>query len=207
MESGVYQIWNFVNGRRYIGSSKNIRKRWNIHRSTLNTQTHDNINLQNDWNKYGKENFDFSVIEYCQEEELIQVEEFYIDLWKPSYNMTPHAGNSLGYKHTEESCQKISLAMKGRKRKPYTLETRKKLSIALTGRKFSEEHRKNISLARTGTKASPETRAKLSAVFKGKTKSPEHQAKITAALKGKKFTPEHREAIRLSWEKRKNPIP
>ena len=64
--SGIYCIINIQNGKKYIGSSKNIRKR-----AELRHNNHDNQHLQNAWNKYGEEKFDFYVIEACPENTLL----------------------------------------------------------------------------------------------------------------------------------------
>ena len=53
---GVYKIVNTVNGKIYIGSSKNIDRRWNEHIRVLELNAHNNQHLQNAWNKYGKNN-------------------------------------------------------------------------------------------------------------------------------------------------------
>ena len=45
---------------------------------------------------------------------------------------------------SEEQKRKISLAHLGKKRKPFSLEWRKNLSLARKGKKFTEEHRKNL---------------------------------------------------------------
>lgn len=40
---GVYQIRNIINNQIYIGSSKNIQKRWKQHIKALCENKHDNI--------------------------------------------------------------------------------------------------------------------------------------------------------------------
>jgi hypothetical protein len=56
MNTGVYQIINLTNGKRYIGSAANKRgfdQRWSIHRTLLFQGKHHSSKLQNAWNKYG----------------------------------------------------------------------------------------------------------------------------------------------------------
>jgi group I intron endonuclease len=60
---GIYKIFNKVNNKYYIGSSNNIKRRWRDHKKMLRGNRHDNIYLQNSWNKYGENNFDFIVID------------------------------------------------------------------------------------------------------------------------------------------------
>lgn len=75
---GIYKISNLTNSKIYIGSSKQIRKRWVAHIKDFIDNTHDNKKLQNHFNKYGIENFMFEIVEFCEEEDLIEIETNYI---------------------------------------------------------------------------------------------------------------------------------
>ena len=59
--AGVYTITNSVTGSVYVGQSVNIRKRWEVHRSTLAAGKHRNCYLQRAWAKYGAGAFVFAV--------------------------------------------------------------------------------------------------------------------------------------------------
>ena len=85
--SGIYILTNNINGKRYIGSSNNIRKRLWKHRSLLRHNKHENQYLQNAWNKYGENSFTFVVLEKCEIDVLLQREQYYIDTLKPEYNI------------------------------------------------------------------------------------------------------------------------
>ena len=78
---GIYKIENKINGKIYIGQSNNIYKRWYSHKNSLRRNVHDNDYLQNAWNKYGEENFEFSIVEICENDVdvLNSREQFYID--------------------------------------------------------------------------------------------------------------------------------
>lgn len=67
---GIYAIKNLTNHKVYVGQSVHIFKRINVHRTNLNRNLHGNQHLQLAWNKYGKENFTFEVLELCEEENL-----------------------------------------------------------------------------------------------------------------------------------------
>lgn len=76
---GIYKIMNTVNNKVYIGSSININSRWSKHKALLRHNKHENQKLQNSWNKYGEEVFQFSVIEECCVETLLDKEQKYLD--------------------------------------------------------------------------------------------------------------------------------
>lgn len=79
METGIYKITCIENNRFYIGSAKNIKKRWIRHLNDLKNNKHINILLQRAYNKYGVNAFIFEVIEKCNFEDLIVREQFYLD--------------------------------------------------------------------------------------------------------------------------------
>ena len=76
---GIYKIENILDGKKYIGSSVNIKKRFIRHKCDLNRGKHHNIFLQRSYNLYGKNNFNFEIIEECSLEELKIVEQRYLD--------------------------------------------------------------------------------------------------------------------------------
>lgn len=90
---GIYMIFNEVNQKCYIGQSANIEKRWHDHLNALNNGNHYNTHLQNAWNKYGEENFTFSIVQECKPEELDELEILYIK----QYNSN---NSEFGYNHT-----------------------------------------------------------------------------------------------------------
>lgn len=112
--SGIYKITNLVNSKFYIGSSTNISKRYLHHIHCLRANKHCNKHLQNSINKYGINNFVFEVIEEC--ENVLEREQFYIDNYKPQYNICITAGSNKGIKFTKEHKEKIGLSNKGIKR-------------------------------------------------------------------------------------------
>src|SRR6185312_1218021 len=93
--TGVYQIKNLVNGKRYVGSaSKSLSDRGEYHFWQLRTDSHYNKHLQNAWNKYGEESFVFEEIEYCSPEMCVPREQCWIDYYQSAsrsfgYNLSP----------------------------------------------------------------------------------------------------------------------
>lgn len=76
---GIYKIQNKINNKLYIGSSKDIKKRFLAHTSLLKSKKHHSIHLQNAFNKHGIENFTFEILEECLLENLLQTEQFYMN--------------------------------------------------------------------------------------------------------------------------------
>ena len=85
--SGIYSIINTINNKMYIGSSKHLSKRKTRHFYDLRNNKHHNVILQRAFEKYGETSFTFEVIEYCSEEELFKLEQYYIDTLAPEYNI------------------------------------------------------------------------------------------------------------------------
>lgn len=129
MNSGIYQIKNKLNEHRYIGSTKNFKKRWNIHKKDLAKQKHHSYILQKAVNKYGIENFIFEILEECDVCFLVEKEQKFLDEMNPEYNILKNVDGS---------------------NRTFTEETRKKMSDSKIGIPLSEEHKKNISNANLG---------------------------------------------------------
>jgi group I intron endonuclease len=79
---GIYKIKNEINNLIYIGQSNDIERRWKEHIYELNNNKHNNFHLQNAWNKYGCDNFNFEKIEECNIQELNEKEMFWISYYK-----------------------------------------------------------------------------------------------------------------------------
>ena len=159
--SGIYKITNCVNGKVYIGKSIDIlNKRWVYHKSLLNNGTHINKHLQNAWNKYGEENFNFSIILECMPDELDEYEIYYIDLYKsylPEYGYNKTFGGD-GAVPTEETRKKMSIAHKGILGTP---ESKLKKSLKLRGENNPMYGRKKELSPVYGKSKSDETIQKL----------------------------------------------
>ncbi len=112
--SGIYQIKNIINGKLYIGSTKNLYKRYYDHSYRLKRNIHENSKLQNAFNKYGEENFIFEAVEFVEDEDkLLEYEQYWIDRFdvvNKGYNINPTSNNTI---MTEETKKKISIANSG----------------------------------------------------------------------------------------------
>lgn len=135
----IYSITNSINGKKYVGSALSFNKRKKDHLNRLKNGKHHSKKLQNAYNKYGENVFEFNVLEVVEDvNQLIQTEQKWIDNLKPDYNMTLIAGlnSHLGMKRSDETKKKISEALKG---KTLTEEHKQKISKTLKGVSFTEE--------------------------------------------------------------------
>lgn len=122
--SGIYCIENTENQKVYIGSSYNMRGRIYGHLWHLDNNSHINSHLQSSYNKHGGENFIIFELERCEESVLIEREQLYFDTFLYAkeyiqsdgrderfhhygYNLTPTAGKTIGFKHTEEDIEQM----------------------------------------------------------------------------------------------------
>ena len=83
---GVYKITNTVTGDFYIGSSKNIKSRWAVHKCHSTWKNYPSSQMYLDMKHYGTDKFEFQVIEVVEPEHLKETEQQFIETLKPTYN-------------------------------------------------------------------------------------------------------------------------
>lgn len=92
----IYMIKNKVNGMVYIGQTRQGKKRWTQHRTELRNNKHYNTHLQNSWNRYGEDNFEFSVVEYCELDDLNDKERYWISRYNSMCSVYGYNNESGG---------------------------------------------------------------------------------------------------------------
>lgn len=120
MNSGVYRIRNTVNGKVYIGSTKNFAARLHSHKYHLMHRTHHSKKLQNAWNKYGTTAFAFEKVLVCSPEDLLMYEQLLIDGFSAQtcgYNQLPKAGSREGVPHDQDTLQRMKLFQRSNRKK------------------------------------------------------------------------------------------
>lgn len=85
MASGIYEIVNLTNRKKYLGQTTDLNRRRHEHwsRAKAGMETP----LYNDMRSIGFSHFMFNVIEECPVEQLRQKEKWYIEYFKPFYNV------------------------------------------------------------------------------------------------------------------------
>lgn len=194
---GIYQIRNLVNGKVYIGQAKNLYKRTHAHFSNLKANKNkENHHLQNAFNLYGKENFVFEILIFCEKWEATRYENAIKKLNNNNcYNIREAADSNEGVKRTPEALAKFSEKMTGRK---LSADARKNMSDSAKRRGdnsvLSEDGRKRLSEKLKGIPKSEETKAKISKTLMGHGMSEETRYKCGSGNRGRVFS----EAERLA---------
>lgn len=103
----------------YIGQTNNPERRKDAHFSSLRHNKHYNTYLQNSWNKYGEENFEFTIVGEYDVENISEWEIYWIKMLNTrspnGYNMSP-GGEKLsgednpfyGKHHSDETKKVLS---------------------------------------------------------------------------------------------------
>lgn len=93
-QPGIYAIVNTQTNKYYIGEANNLADRLSRHILQLNAQKHDCTQLQEDWQFYGEQVFDFVLLEigtqmWSDRIDRLKIERQYIHKYKENiYNMT-----------------------------------------------------------------------------------------------------------------------
>lgn len=140
----VYTVTNQISGKQYVGITRQkLSTRWIQH-------CHGQAScmpIVRAIKKYGRDNFEISVLEECADGVLGEREQHWIaklDTFKNGYNATEGGdGGIKGWKHTEDAKQRMSKARMGNKNHNYgknwfvghTEESKRKISQANSGNK------------------------------------------------------------------------
>lgn len=98
-------------GKSYVGSAKNLSIRFKQYFNYNHlTAPKRNMAIYKGILKYGYAEFRLEILEYCDPQELLKKEQFYMDKFNPEYNILKFAGSSLGYVFSEASRAKMSIS-------------------------------------------------------------------------------------------------
>jgi len=187
----IYLCENIITKKCYIGRTYDFSKRKKQHLASKSKGY-----FHNCLRKYGKENFDWLILEEgLTYTEAIGREIFYIarygTLCPSGMNLTL-GGEGLGCGISDTTRRKMSEVQSRNshwKGRHHTLESRSKMSVSQRGKILSPEHKEKLSKAAFLRRMSPETREKMSLAAKGKVRSAETREKMSVAKRGVKMKP------------------
>ena len=155
----IYLRTNLVNGMKYVGQTKNLKRRESVWNSLNRKMPYANNFLEIDRKKYGLENFKTEILEECDNSKLNEMERFWIKqlntIFPNGYNL--ENGGTKGVQFHPSTIAKMSEVKKGTK---HTDEWKINMSERYSGdgnpfagKHHSEESRKRISLSNIGRPA------------------------------------------------------
>jgi len=133
-KSGVYLFINNITGDYYVGSSISLSKRMGNHFYHANSNKNTKILLYRAMRKYKLENFSLAILDFCSSDVIIcsDLEQKWIDYYKPKYNVLKIAGSSSGFRHSIETIKKLKQLFKKENNPKYgsviSTETRQAIS-------------------------------------------------------------------------------
>ena len=111
--SGVYKITNMITGDFYIGSSKDVKRRWTTHKCQSKWNEYPNNPMYLDMKKYGVDKFDFQILEEVEVDSLKVTEQQFIETLKPTYNN--YRANGWDIERRKEAQKEYKKTEKGKK--------------------------------------------------------------------------------------------
>lgn len=112
-KSGIYMWTNKLNGKKYVGSSVDLRRRvleyYNVNRMLNEKSMPINVALL----KYGYTNFSFTILEICDKDSLMSREKHFFEVYSPEYNILKTPGSpsrGSGWTHSEATIESMRTA-------------------------------------------------------------------------------------------------
>ena len=145
-KSGVYIFINNITNQLYIGSSINLTKRMVSYYYYINSDKLSKFVIIRAMKKYGLENFSLGILEFCKQDPKIclELEQKWIDFYKPKYNVLTVAGNSAGFKYSVETINKLKKILSGENHPNFgnitSFETKRAISEAIKNFYLTNNH-------------------------------------------------------------------
>lgn len=201
----VYLITNKVNGKVYVGQTKDFTQRKAGHlygaRKGYPQLIYRSIR------KHGEENFSFEILEECDDLVIDEREQRWIAHYDSfnsdkGYNLTHGGGGRQGYVASEQTRIRLRNAWAKRRITGVSDETKRKMSKALTGRRISQTTRDKIRATRLGQTLSHESKMKVSIASKSRFGDDVFRQKHSAAVKLAMQNLSNEQRVKLSNRKR-----
>lgn len=109
----VYVIYAGNQVPLYVGSTTDIKTRYEHHHSKLLNNTHENYLLQNYINNVGIDNIIMVPVFYCDEKDLILNESRFINFLRPAFNLAHNSGMKIQISEEDELINVIKKRFNG----------------------------------------------------------------------------------------------
>lgn len=218
---GIYYIECTANGNKYVGSARSEQsrsskggflQRFTVHFKDLENNRHCNYKLQDDYNMYGKDKFEFVLLENVDIDLIYDQELYWINMINPYYNIVRNPVEGHIKKHTLESRRKMAISSGAREFEVYDKDGNHvgnwinqtkcaedlgllqcKVNSCLKGR---VSHTKNYKFKFVGEDFKyVKKESNPNSIRKGFKVSEETKRKLSNSLKGKKKSKEHIEKM------------
>ena len=177
-KAGIYCWTHIKSGKKYVGSSVDLYRRFTqYYNIKYIVRASKSSLICRALLKYGYSSFSLDILEICDISVIIQREQYYIDHLNPEYNILKVAGSLFGYKHTQESLDKMREIASNRSE-----ETKAKLREKALGRTYNHTE---------------ETKIKLREIMLGKTHSEETKQKLKIIQSNRTIHPVKGKSIRI----------
>jgi len=169
-KSGVYLFINNITKDLYVGSSIALSKRMTSHFYLANSDKATNIVLARAMRKHELKNFSLGILEICASDTIVcsELEQKWMDYYKPKYNVLKVAGSSSGFHHSIDTINKLKEQFKKESHPKYgTVSSHPHPPLSPFGR-LGGEGKETINAIAQGIKEFYLTRSHPSKGLKGK---------------------------------------
>lgn len=196
----IYLIFNLINYKVYVGQTKDPKNRWSSHKTEVKYNRL-RFPIHKALKKYGIENFQYNIVEVCENQneiddaEIKWIQELDSRNADMGYNLAIGGNVNRGWHHSEESKKKISKGNIGKTCPTHTDEWKQNMSNIMAGRIINDEWRKKLSKSNKGKIISEETKQKMSTSAMGRQASNKTKLKMSISHSGDKC-----HLSKLNWE-------
>lgn len=112
-KSGIYLWTNRLNGKKYVGSSVDLRRRFLEYYNVNRLLNEKSMPIYVALLKYGYANFSLTILETYDKDSLMSREKHFFDVYSPEYNILNIPGSpsrGSGWKHSEATIENMRIA-------------------------------------------------------------------------------------------------
>jgi hypothetical protein len=123
-KAGIYMWTNKLNGKKYVGSSVDLRRRLLEYYNVKRILNEKSMPINKSLLKHGYQSFSLTILEFCDRDSLVSREKHFFEVYSPEYNILKTPGSpdrGRGWVHSEASIEKIRLAALKRTESPEVL--------------------------------------------------------------------------------------